>query len=70
MACHDPAHHVWHHWIAQYRCQMDQDFKEFLEFKKWKEVCCENNDDTNNNNKNNNFFKKKFRNLFRWENSS
>ena len=38
--------------------KMDQDFKEFLEFKKWKEVCCEKNDDTNNNNNNNNFFKK------------
>ena len=40
--------------------KMDQDFKEFLEFKKWKEVCCENNDETNNNNNNNNFFKKSF----------
>ena len=39
---------------------MDKDFKEFLEFKKWKEVCCENNDDTNNNNNHNNFFKKIF----------
>ena len=39
--------------------KMDQDFKKFLEFKKWKEVCCENSDDTNNNNNHNNYFKKK-----------
>ena len=39
---------------------MNQDFKEFLEFKNWKAVCCENNDDTNNNNNNNNVFKRKF----------
>ena len=45
--------------------KMDQDFKEFLEFKKWKEVGCENNDDINNNNNNNNFFNKNVR-----ENSS
>ena len=49
---------------------MDQDFKEFLEFKKWEEVCCENNDDTNNNNNNNNFFNKRISILFRPENSS
>ena len=41
--------------------KMDQDFKDFPEFKKWKEVCCENNDDTNNNNTNNHFFKKIFK---------
>ena len=40
--------------------KMDQDFKEFLGFKKWKEVCGENNDDTQNNNKNNNCLKTKF----------
>ena len=39
---------------------MNQDFKEFLQFKKWKEVCCENNDDTNNNHNNNNISNKIF----------
>ena len=43
--------------------KMDQDFKEFLEFKKWKEVCCDKNDDTNKNNNNNNFYKRKIRNF-------
>ena len=43
---------------------MDQDFKEFLEFKKWKEVCCESNDDTNNNNNNNIIFSKNFLEIF------
>ena len=39
---------------------MDQNVKEFLEFKKWKEVCCGDNDYTNKNNNNTIFFKKVF----------
>ena len=47
--------------------KIDQDFKKLLQFKKWKEVCCENTDDTNNNDNNNNFSKKDFEIFFVWK---